>query len=563
MNRNTGVRAAIYARYSSENQRDASIADQVRVCQTRVDREGWHVTGTFTDHAISGATTHRPGYQALLVAVKSGKIDLVVAESLDRFSRDLEHIASFFKQTAFNNVRIHTLAEGDVSELHIGLKGVMGALYLKDLAAKTRRGLEGRIRIGRCTGSPAYGYTIIRRQRDDGEPDRGLRAIDPGAATIVTRIFTDYAAGLSPRRIAQCLNVEAVPGPGGGIWYDASIRGREKRRDGILRNALYIGKIVWRRRINLKDPVTGATIRRDASPDSYVNANAPDLRIISDDLWERVQTRLKAEAVEPLASVPIEGGGAAFWNRRRPQHLLSGKVTCGLCGGLYYPTGKNYLGCQAAKHHACSNRRTVRRFALEAHVMEVVARQLMQHDILAEFAVAFKAERERLTQVLKTQGAARQRDRAALDRKIANLVDAVSGGRSSAALLAKLSELEETRASLGGDVIATPATKWEAGPAIADRYTARISQLCAALEKGDDPEGLEIARGLIEQVIVHPQPPDEGPSGIEVIGDLVQLLHAASGNATARSGEPARLDPVLQLFVSSIKAGPGAEPLAY
>jgi site-specific DNA recombinase len=78
----------------------------------------------------------------------------VLAESLDRFSRDLEHIASFHKQCIFNQVRIYTLGEGDISELHIGLKGTMGAMYLKDLADKTRRGLEGRIQAGRCTGSP-------------------------------------------------------------------------------------------------------------------------------------------------------------------------------------------------------------------------------------------------------------------------------------------------------------------------------------------------------------------------------------------------------------------------
>ena len=95
----------------------------------------------------------RPGYQALLTAIRIGKVQVVLAESLDRFSRDLEHIASFHKQCVFHQVRIHTVSEGDISELHIGLKGTMGALYLKDLADKTRRGLEGRIRAGRCTGT--------------------------------------------------------------------------------------------------------------------------------------------------------------------------------------------------------------------------------------------------------------------------------------------------------------------------------------------------------------------------------------------------------------------------
>jgi DNA invertase Pin-like site-specific DNA recombinase len=309
------LRAVIYARYSSDNQRDASIDDQLRVCRTRVDRDGWTLVNTYADHAISGGTMLRPDYQAMLAAMQAGAFDVVVAESLDRFSRDMEHIAAFFKQSVFRDVRIHTLAEGDISELHVGLKGVMGALYLKDLADKTRRGLEGRIHAGRCTGSPPYGYAVVRKMRDDGELDRGLREIDAAAASVVRRIFSDYAAGTSPCRIARTLNAEGIPGPGGGIWYDTSIRGREKRRDGILRNALYAGTNVWRRRLTLKDPTTGARLRRDANPDSFITAEVPELRIIDDELWEQVQARLLAEAAAP---VPDTGGRQQAFLGRAP-----------------------------------------------------------------------------------------------------------------------------------------------------------------------------------------------------------------------------------------------------
>lgn len=145
-------RVALYARFSSENQRDASIEDQVRICRARAEREGWLISGTFTDFALSGSTTLRPGYQALLTAMRSGQIDVVLSESLDRLSRDQEHVAAFHKAAQFAGVRIVTLSEGEISELHVGLKGTMGALYLKDLADKTRRGPEGRVRQGRSGG---------------------------------------------------------------------------------------------------------------------------------------------------------------------------------------------------------------------------------------------------------------------------------------------------------------------------------------------------------------------------------------------------------------------------
>jgi DNA invertase Pin-like site-specific DNA recombinase len=208
------MRAVIYARYSSDQQRDASIDDQLRVCRVRAEREGWSVAETFTDHAISGTTLLRPGYQALLAHLRGPGI--VLAESLDRFSRDQEHIAAFYKQASFARARIFTLAGGEVSELHVGLKGTMGALYLKDLAAKTHRGLEGRIRAGRCVGTPPYGYRMVRRTAQNGEPEHGLREIDEAQATVVRRIFTAYAAGSSPPSIARTLNDEGVAGPGAG-----------------------------------------------------------------------------------------------------------------------------------------------------------------------------------------------------------------------------------------------------------------------------------------------------------------------------------------------------------
>ena len=200
------MRVAIYARYSSDQQRDASIEDQLRISRARAAAEGWTVVETYADHAVSGATSQRAQYQAMLQGLRAGRFDIILAESLDRFSRDLEETASFYKHCTFNNVRIVTLSEGDIGQLHIGLKGTMGALYLKDLSDKTRRGLEGRIRQGRSIGLPPYGYVAVRQLTDTGEIDRGIRALDEPKVAIVQRIFEAYAGGASPRQIAKKLN---------------------------------------------------------------------------------------------------------------------------------------------------------------------------------------------------------------------------------------------------------------------------------------------------------------------------------------------------------------------
>ena len=185
------MKVAIYARYSSDNQRDASIADQLRVCREFAARQGWTVVQEFTDHAISGATLLRAGFQALMRDALNGRFDVVLAEALDRFSRDQEDTAGLFKRLTFAGVNIVTLAEGDITHLHVGLKGTMNALFLKDLADKTRRGLRGRVELGKSGGGLCYGYKVTRayaRWRDDDWRSRDRVAGSRGDPSDLPRL---------------------------------------------------------------------------------------------------------------------------------------------------------------------------------------------------------------------------------------------------------------------------------------------------------------------------------------------------------------------------------------
>ena len=194
------TRVAIYARYSSSMQREASIEDQIRLCEERATCEGWKIIQTYSDRATSGASLIRPGIQELMTGAQAGKFDLILTESLDRISRDQEDIAGVYKRLTFAGVDILTLSEGPISELQIGFKGTMGALYLKDLADKTRRGLRGRVEAGRSGGGNSYGYDVVKNFTDTGEPDRGARSINERQAAIVRKIFNQYAAGKTATR---------------------------------------------------------------------------------------------------------------------------------------------------------------------------------------------------------------------------------------------------------------------------------------------------------------------------------------------------------------------------
>src|SRR5262245_25707540 len=204
------------------------------------------------------------------------RFDVVLAESLDRFSRDQEDTAGLFKRLTFAGVNIVTLAEGDITHLHIGFKGTMNALYLKDLAEKTHRGLRGRIEDGKSAGGLCFGYGVMKTSGGGSVPT-GEREIESTEAAIVERIFRDFVAGVSPKQIAKNLNREGIAGPFGGPWSPSTIYGNAKRGTGILNNDLYIGRLVWNRLRYVKNPDTGKRVSRLNPEGECIRKEVPQL----------------------------------------------------------------------------------------------------------------------------------------------------------------------------------------------------------------------------------------------------------------------------------------------
>ena len=454
------IRAAVYARYSSEHQREASIADQVRLCEERIAREGWTRSVIFHDAGISGATLLRPGYQALLAAARAGEVDIIVAEALDRLSRDQEDVASLFKRLSFAGVRLVTLAEGDISELHVGLKGTMNALFLKDLADKTRRGLRGRIEAGRSGGGNAYGYRVVPAIHGSGVVTRGERAIDPTLSVIVLRIFRDYAAGIAPKRIAIALNSEGIRAPRTANWSASTINGNRARGTGILNNELYIGRLIWNRLSYIKDPETSRRRSRQNSAEQIASVEVPHLRIVPQDLWEAVRAR-QAELDRRGIGAPSAArqGSAPFWSKQRPRYLFSGLMRCGVCRGGFSKISAAHFGCSTARNKgpvACSNLLTVRRDVLEETVLGALREHLMDPELFAAFVKEFTAEWNRLQAASAGDQEARHAESERVRRQIERLVDAIAEGTPVAMLRDRLSELEARRLTLEAELSAAP-----------------------------------------------------------------------------------------------------------
>ncbi|WP_197705135.1 recombinase family protein [Sphingobium cloacae] len=284
--------AALYARYSSDLQNPRSIDDQWLVCRELAAQEGWEIVACYHDEAVSGASIRgRAGLGQLLADARAGLFDILCTEALDRISRDQEDMAHVYKLLRFKGITLHTVAEGLADEMHIGLKGTMNALFLKDLADKTRRGLRGRVEAGRSGGGLAYGYDVA----PDPDDAAGGRSINEPQAIIVRRIFSAFVEGRTPGAIAEMLNREAIPGPAGRLWAATTIRGHRVRGTGLLNNELYRGILVWNRQRFVKDPETGKRQARMNPEALWVRKEVPALRIIDETLWEAVKARQSAQ----------------------------------------------------------------------------------------------------------------------------------------------------------------------------------------------------------------------------------------------------------------------------
>jgi site-specific DNA recombinase len=512
----TQLRAVIYARYSSDLQREASIEDQVRECRRLAEQMRCEVVGVFSDSALSGSIEARPGLQALLSAVKSGAAEIVVAEALDRISRDQEHIARIFKQLTFLQVRLKTISEGDVSELHVGLKGTMNAIFLKDLAEKIRRGQKGRALARRSPGGLPYGYDVVRQFRPDGRADSGLRKINDPQAMTVRRIFYEYASGLSARQIAKMLNTEEIPSPRGGLWNASSITGNRARRDGILWNEMYLGRLLYNRQRFLKNPDTAKRVPRLNPQKEWIVMDMPDLQIISNELWDQVHRRLDSQSTLSLCK------------KRSPRRLLSGMLQCGVCGGSITIIGEGRLGCSSHRERgSCSNTKKLSAARIEEAVLQGIKAHMLRPELIQEFANAFKENIAQLCRIQMSGREEHERQLAEIEKQLARILDSMQAAGPLPSLVNRLKQLENTKALISAEKPSGTQPSSFSLPKVdlAELYCQKVDNLRECLTR-DEPTRVKAAtqlRALINKVEVHPLE-KKGAARLRITGDMSAVI---------------------------------------
>ena len=213
------MRAAIYARYSSENQRPESIEDQIASCRKLAQDKGITVDDrhVYSDHATSGSRRDRDGLNALLEASRNHSFDIVLVDDLSRLARDNFFMLSVLADLNFAGINVISVADGldstdDESKLGIQIRGIFNELQLQDLKKKTLRGQIGQKKRGYSAGERVFGYksfpfgeTIVDK-KGMPRPEGYKFEIEPREADIVLRIFNEFRDGSSIHAIVKALN---------------------------------------------------------------------------------------------------------------------------------------------------------------------------------------------------------------------------------------------------------------------------------------------------------------------------------------------------------------------
>lgn len=445
--------AAIYARYSSDRQRDTSLVDQERTCRARAEREGWAVGQVYSDAAMSGTRADRPGYSAMLA--DAGRTwTILLVEDLSRLSRDEVEGVQVVRRLEHRGVRLVGVSDGYDSDrpgrtAQRSIRALLSSLYLEDLAARTHRGQEGQIHRGFHAGGLAYGYRSVR-----GEQGAVLEVI-PEQAAIVVEIWERFAAGQSPRRIAADLNARGVPAKGGKTWCMSALYGHPAKGTGILRNPLYLGRLIWNRSQWLKDPDTSTRTRRERPQGEWIIRDVPALRIIPAELAARVERRHRD--IEEATRV----GREVMHNRGaigpRPKYLLSGLLVCGNCGAPWVTVNQERYGCSAARYRGdavCDVKATVTRDRLERRILDTVRGRLFSAEALTVYRRELLSELKRLSEESRPDVGGLKRRVAELDARIVHLVESFATGLSSPALRAALEGAEDEKRVLVDEIAA-------------------------------------------------------------------------------------------------------------
>ncbi|WP_423729425.1 LysR substrate-binding domain-containing protein [Faecalibacterium hominis (ex Afrizal et al. 2022)] len=399
--------AVIYARYSSDNQREESIEGQIRECTAYAEKNDLTVVKHYIDRAISAKTDNRPEFQQMIKDSDKKLFDIVLVWKLDRFARNRYDSARYKTQLKKNSVKLvsatEIISEGPEGIILESVLEGYAEYYSADLSEKVIRGMTENALKGKFTGGAIpFGYTI--------NADRHFE-IDPMTAPFVAETFQRYNDGQTMREIRDWLNEKGIKNKRGGPMTFNTIQH-------MLSNRRYIGELKYR---DILIP--------DAIPP-----------IVSVELFDDVQKKMLKNKKAPAR------------RKAEDDYLLTTKLHCGYCGALMFGesgtsrTGEvhRYYKCATAKKHKGCKKKTVRKQWLEDLVVNQTM-QLVRDDAAMESIIAKVMELQDRENTNLPLYEKQLRD---AESGIQNMLNAIQAGILTSSTKERLEQLEETKREL-------------------------------------------------------------------------------------------------------------------
>ena len=404
------MKGVIYARYSSDNQREESIEGQIRENTAYAEKNGITIVGHYIDRALSAKTDNRPEFQRMIRDSAKKNFDVVIVWKLDRFSRNRYDSAKYKAMLKKNNVRVVSATES-ISE---GAEGIilesvlegMAEYYSADLAEKVKRGMTENALKCRFNGSAIpFGYSVDEEKHYQ---------LNPVTAPVVLEIFRKYADGMSIKDITDELNARGLKTAKGADFNKNSMRH-------MFKNRIYIGEYKY--------------------SDIVIPDGIP--AIVPLELFDRVNERMQ------------KNKHASAKNKATEPYILTTKLFCGDCktmfvgdsakkkDGAYY----RYYKCAASKRHECKMK-AVRKEWIEDFVIENLVRFIFDDEAVSRIAddvIALLNKENVVIPALKSQlGEVR--------KAIDNILKAIEMGIITRSTKERLEELEAEEERLKNNI---------------------------------------------------------------------------------------------------------------
>lgn len=398
--------AVIYARYSSSNQREESIAGQLRECHAYAERHGFRIIHEYTDSAKTATSDKRPAFQQMITDSDAGTFEAVIVWKLDRFARDRYDAAVYRKRLRDNGVKLisamEAIADSPEGVILEGLLEAMAEYYSANLSENIKRGYYDSALERKVLGTSMLGY----RKGEDGRYE-----IDETGAVIVRRIFQEYISGKPRTRIVADLNADGL----------RTVRGKPFTKNSIysiLQNEKYCGMYRFK---DIEDP--------DGVP-----------AIVSRETWEEAQKIMQSKSfTKKRADLPDQ-----------QIFRLSSKISCGECGSSMTGESARSRSGRIFRYYSCVGRKGIQRNgctiprickeAIEEAVIRTVNEKILTDEMIETFIREYEENRDAFAD--PDYAAIYRAELSEVSAKIANISKSIEEGTWSRTLTDRLSELE-------------------------------------------------------------------------------------------------------------------------